>query len=309
MADGGSHFAGAAVGEWCLEHNSRYQKVAAYSPWVNGLLEGTNGKLLSRLKRLCAPDLGEDEWAKITKFEDLPLSWPDHFDTAIEQLNSRILPAYKFSPNELCLGIVVNTSETPVEVSGEELAELSITIQNQYTAQQNLDAYSHIVDHANKRKAKFDKAVLASKDGVIEYLKGDLVQIRDSKLDFTVATESKILPRWGPPHRVVDCIRNTYRLQTIHGLPVAGTVSARRLRRFVPRPGTILANEQIDIEMSRVGVPDEVMEGLDFEEEEEDRDEGEVEDVDLGEEEFDDEEVVRAGTARGASGPAELGRD
>jgi len=22
MADGGSHFAGAAVGEWCIEHNS-----------------------------------------------------------------------------------------------------------------------------------------------------------------------------------------------------------------------------------------------------------------------------------------------
>ena len=193
MADGSLHFAGTAVGEWCLEHNSRYQKVAAYSPWVNGLLEGTNGKLLLCLKRLCAPNMGEDKWAKITKFEDLPLLWPDHFDTAIEQLNSRILPTYKFSPNKLCLGIVVNTSETPVEISSKELAKSSITIQNQYTVQQSLDAYSHIVDHANKQKAKFDKAVLTSKDGIIEYLKGDLVQIWDSKLDFTVATESKIL--------------------------------------------------------------------------------------------------------------------
>jgi len=50
MADGGTHFLGHAVAEWCENHGSRYQQVAAYSPWVNGLLEGTNGKLLSRLK-------------------------------------------------------------------------------------------------------------------------------------------------------------------------------------------------------------------------------------------------------------------
>jgi len=227
--------------------------------------------------------LGEDEWAKITKFEDLPAVWPDHFDTAIEHLNHRILPAYKFSPDELCLGTVVNTSETPITVSSEELAEASIAIQNEYVAQQNLDAYSHILDHANKRKAAFDKKVLASRDGVIEYKKGDLVQIRDSKLDFTLATEAKLLPRWGAPHRVVDCIRNSYRLQTIQGLPVSGVVSARRLRRFIPRPGTELEHEQIEIEMGRVGIPDEVMEGLDYEEEEGDRDEGEVDDIVLGE--------------------------
>ena len=287
MADGGSHFAGAAVEEWCHEHGSRYQQVTAYSPWVNGLLEGTNGKLLSRLKRLCAPDLGEDGWAAINKFEDLPASWPDHFDTAIEHLNARILPAYKFSPNELCLGIVVNTPMTPVTISDGELAESSIAIQNQYVAQQEIDAYSHIVEHANKRKIKFDKMVLASRDGVVEYAKGDLVQIRDSKLDFTVATEAKLLPRWGTPHRVVDRIRNAYRLQTIQGLPIAGTVSARRLRRFTPRPGTMLAREQIEIEANRESMPNEPMEGLDIEEEDGDRDEGEVEDVDLGEHDFD----------------------
>jgi hypothetical protein len=32
MADGGSHFSGHAVGEWCQEHQSQYQQVAAYSP-------------------------------------------------------------------------------------------------------------------------------------------------------------------------------------------------------------------------------------------------------------------------------------
>ena len=196
---------------------------------MNGLLEGTNGKLLSRLKRLCAPNFGEDEWEKITSFGDLPGNWPTFFDTAIEQLNKRILPAYKFSPDELCLGMVGNTSETPLEISCKELAEADIRIQNQYVVQQNLDAYSHIVEHAHKRKTAFDRKVAASRDGVIEFTKGNLVQIRDSKLDFTLATEAKLLPR-GAPHRIIDQIRNSYRVETIHGLPVARRVSARRLR-------------------------------------------------------------------------------
>jgi transposase InsO family protein len=282
MADGGTHFSGHAVAEWCENHGSRYQQVAAYSPWVNGLLEGTNGKLLSRLKRLCAPNLGEDDWALITKFEDLPAHWPKHFDTAIEQLNQRILPAYKFSPNELCLGLVVNTSSTPIETSTLELEEGAVGIQNKYVAQQGLDAYSHIVEHANKRKAAFDKRVRASKDGVIEYKKGDLVQIRDSKRDLDMATDSKLLPQWGAPHRIIDCIRNSYRLAMIQGLSLGGTISARRLRRFIPRLGTELAREQAEIESRREGVADEIMEGLDFEEEEVDKEEGEVEDIDFG---------------------------
>jgi len=49
--------------------------------------------------------------------------------------------------------------------------------------------------------------------------------------------------------------------------------------------GTDLAIEQLEIEAKHVGVPDEVMEGEDFEEDGVDQDEGDVEDVDLGEEE------------------------
>ena len=49
--------------------------------------------------------------------------------------------------------------------------------------------------------------------------------------------------------------------------------------------GTSLATEQLEIEAKRVGVPDEVMEGADFEEDGVDQDEGDVEDVDLGERE------------------------
>lgn len=66
---------------------------------------------------------------------------------------------------------------TPIDISNSELAEALITIQNDYIGQQRLDTYSHIVEHANKRKAAFDKRVQTSRGGIIEYKKGDLVQV------------------------------------------------------------------------------------------------------------------------------------
>ena len=125
---------------------------------------------------------------------------------------------------------MVNTTEILVSVSCEELAEAEVKIQNQYATQQNLDAYSHIVDHANKHKAAFDCRVIASQDGVIEFKKGNLVQVRDSKLNFTMATEAKLLPHWGMPHRIMDQVRNSYHLEVIQGLPIAGLDSARHLQ-------------------------------------------------------------------------------
>ena len=67
----------------------------------------------------------------------------------------------------------------------------------------------------------------------------------------------------------------------VQGLPCAGTVSARWLRRFIPRPGMELWREQIEIEMLREGAPNVEMEGLEPEDEE-DKNEGDVEDIELG---------------------------
>ena len=118
-----------------------------------------------------------------------------------------------------------------------------------------------------------------SRDGVIEYKKGDLVQIQDSRLDLTLATEAKLLPHWGAPHRVIDQRCNSYRLETVQGLPVSGMFSAQQLQRFVPRPGTELVAQQLEVESKRVGLPDEPMEGIDFKEDAADGEDGDVEDV------------------------------
>jgi hypothetical protein len=87
--------------------------VAAYLPWINGLVEGANKILLYILARLCAPEV---RW-QTTNWEDLPRTWPDHFDEAIQILNWQILPGFKFSPKELLLSPIVNTTPTPLKVS------------------------------------------------------------------------------------------------------------------------------------------------------------------------------------------------
>ena len=112
MSDGGKHFKNNEVHQCCKKWGGRHHVVAAYSPWVNGLVEGIDKILLYVLAWLCALEVGEDGW-----LVDLPKTWPDHFDKAIQILNWWILLALKFSLKELFLSLIVNTTPTPLEVS------------------------------------------------------------------------------------------------------------------------------------------------------------------------------------------------
>jgi transposase InsO family protein len=136
MTDGGSHFNNKEVKDWCKAQGIEYHVVAEYSPWINGLVEGTNRILLHVLKRLCAPELGEDteefkrmDWAK------LPDTWPGHFDNALQILNWRILPALKFRPKELLFGLPINTVPTPIEDSASVLKPEDVNIHIAYAEQ------------------------------------------------------------------------------------------------------------------------------------------------------------------------------
>ena len=95
-----------------------------------------------------------------------------------------------------------------------------------------------------KRKTAFDKKVLSKNPGEVIFSKGQLVQIYRSDLDYTFKTERKLLPKWSTPHRVTSRNLNSYTLETLKGNPITGTFSAPRLRRFLPRDGTQLAEEQ-----------------------------------------------------------------
>ena len=86
MSDGGKHFNNTEVKEFCEKWGGKHHVVASYSPWINGLVEGTNKILLYVLARLCAPEIGEDGWQSM-EWENLPKTWPDPFDEAIRILN------------------------------------------------------------------------------------------------------------------------------------------------------------------------------------------------------------------------------
>ena len=69
-----------------------------------------------------------------------------------------------------------------------------------------------------------------------------------SDLDFTLATERKLLPKFSAPRRVVSRNKNSYQRETLEGFPIAGKFSSRRLRQFLPRQGTELERTQARIE-------------------------------------------------------------
>ena len=75
MADGGKHFKNREVEENCERWGTKLHTVAAYSPWVNGLVEGTNKLLLYVLARLCAPEVGEDGWQGLVATTFIIILW------------------------------------------------------------------------------------------------------------------------------------------------------------------------------------------------------------------------------------------
>ena len=138
MTAGGSHFNNSDVHAWCKAQDTTHHVTAAYAPWINGLVENANGKLLGLLKCLCSPGLREDDYKQV-KPEDITRAWPDHFNTAICQLNEQIIPSLQFSPKELLLGFVVNTTHTPPPILVTEPTQHDVTIQTAYIDQQRLD--------------------------------------------------------------------------------------------------------------------------------------------------------------------------
>jgi hypothetical protein len=252
MVDGGGHFNCAEVRDYCAQIGTKLHVVAAYSPWLNGRLEGTNGILLNALKRLCAPGLGKDDYAAM-QAKDMPSNWPDHLDAAIKSMSDRILPALKYSPNELLFGLPTSSTLTdnPEDIRPPTADEIALHLA--LVEQQRLDGYSTTVDHAYKRKQKFDAKLIQRAPGNVTFAPGDLVQVHATQWVRTFAAIKKLIPMWSPPHRIVKCLRNSYLLETLDGDPIDGIFNARRLRPFEPREGTKLAFD----ELLRENEPDE----------------------------------------------------
>ena len=150
--------------------------MVVYTPWLNRLLEGSNGILLNALKQLCAPGLGEDDYKKMA-LKDIPSNWPEYLDIAIKHLNDRILPSLKYSPNELLLGLIVNSRRTDSPEDVRPPTEQEVALHLALVEQQRLDGYSATVDHAIKCKNTFDAKLRQQALQNVVFQQGDLVQI------------------------------------------------------------------------------------------------------------------------------------
>ena len=145
---------------------------------------------------------------------------------------------------ELLLGMVINTPNTPLEISTTFLPPTTIDTHMAYVAQQQLDGYAEAVHHTLRCKATFDCKVMKSKLGKVVFYCGQLVQVYCSDLAGTLSTEKKLAIMWSPPRRIADQMANSYRLETLDGALLDGEFSARRLHEFIPRDGTELAEQQ-----------------------------------------------------------------
>ena len=169
MTDGGPKFDNEELQAECIKQGTKLHICPAYSPWVNSLLEGTNSVLLNRLKRMCAPDLGENKY----EIMSIPNNWPDHLEAAVRCINNHILPNLKYSPHELLLSIVVNTKPTTPSDTLTGPTPEEVEMQMAYVDNQRFVRYAQIINHAQKHKAAFDKEVLSRPPREVVFRAGD----------------------------------------------------------------------------------------------------------------------------------------
>lgn len=234
MADGGSHFDNHDVDNFCDEHGITHITTAAYSPWVNGLIENANKLLLGRLKRLCAPDHDNAEDNNAVDPKSLPNNWPDHLEEAIRQLNDRIRPALNATPRELLFGLRFRPDNPPSPTTQPTTAT---DIQTNFTLSDSfrMDAHLRALEDAERRKNTFDNT-----SPVTTFNIGDLVQVYDSASDFNHKSINKIAPKWSKPRLIYAKFSNSFSLCTLSGLPLKGIIHSRRMRHYIPLRGTPL---------------------------------------------------------------------
>ena len=90
----------------------------------------------------------------------------------------------------------------------------------------------------------FDWKVLKSKAGLVIFHTGQLVQVFHSNLAYSIGSEQKLTPMCPTPHQVTKHLVNSYKLETLDGAKLKGEFSAHRLREFISREGTELAEAQ-----------------------------------------------------------------
>lgn len=243
MSDNGSHFDCKEVTDWAKHNQVTLIHSPAYTPSVNGLVEDANKILLGRLRTLCAQDIGEARGDPNRPPTPPPRSWPKFLQTAIRQMNDRVLPSLGYTPRELLTGVLTadRRHETGASIrqqytpTSPETNPIDVNLALAYALRS--DGAERALTHARERKRRSDlKAKLITAEA------GDLVQRYDPRWDTTHSTERKLAPRWSEPLRVRERKNSSYILESLDGELVSSGTHARHLRKFIPRPGSPLAD-------------------------------------------------------------------
>ena len=244
MSDNGSHFDCKEVDDWAARNGTTIIHSPAYTPSVNGLVEDANKILLGRLRTLCATDVGESQTDDGRPASPPARSWPKFLQTAIRQMNDRILPSLGYSPRELMTGILTADRKYQVGASIRQQHSPSGSLQPTPEVDVNLalayalraDGAERALIHAKERKRLFDRKVW-----LLAAAPGDLVQKYNPRWDNTHSTERKQVPKWSDPLRIRERRNTSYVLENLDGGLVSPSTHARHLRKFLPRPGSALA--------------------------------------------------------------------
>jgi len=235
MADGGSHFRNNAVDAFCSSRGVKHITTASYSPWINGLIEGSNKILLNILKRLCAPDHDTNDGD--TKPEDIPKNWPEHLDEAIRQMNDRILIHLNTTPRELLFGRTFRPEDAADAPNPEPTTPGDVDIHFALADSLRWNAHLRSLQRTERQKASFDYNAK-----IVEFRIGDIVQWYDSPADDNHKSINKLAPRWSAPAQIYACFLNSFSLCDLHGIPLKNSdhIHSRRLRHYIPLRGTAL---------------------------------------------------------------------
>ena len=96
-----------------------------------------------------------------------------------------------------------------------------------FVEQQHLNGYASTVDLAIKWKATFDAKVQQQALKNVIFQPGDLVQVHATEWVCTFTLVTKLIPMWSIPHHVVTRKLNSYTLETLGGLLLAGDNNSR----------------------------------------------------------------------------------
>lgn len=210
ITDNGSHFTGKDFQDACAAMGVQHTTSPVYAPWANGLVERNNGEIVRQLRKLCAA-AGTDYW-------------PDVLDTAISNINRRVISTVGYSPQELLYGTISWGSMAPAaegllpEDPQEELPGETIDVR-----QTLLELHRNGVT-----EARIATIADPHPDDANPFKIGDLV------MQYKQVPKTKIEPRWVGPYRVTHAWPKSCQLETLDGIPLKYRHHHAHLRPFHP---------------------------------------------------------------------------